>query len=469
MNNNSSKTRLEEIKEGLYRRDAANIPQSKFKMKSNNSSYSRDWQDTTDDEMTISPAKKRFSVFEKVFAVSALFFVAAIAISAILFFSGGNVVSPENVEIGVFGPTGAPAGEELSLQIAITNNNNARIEFTDLLIEYPDGTRKIENTKEKLTRERISLGVIESGETINHIIRAALFGEEGESKKISVVLEYRVESSNAIFTKESEYDVTITSSSVNLSVNMLEEISANQEMAMEIVVKSNSEIPIEDLLLHVYYPFGFEDADFEPEPLYGNSIWKIEDLSPGEEKKISIAGIMRGQDNEEKIFRVEVGKQDDIQEREIAVAYSSVFREVTIKKPFLGASLSLNDSSMDEYITGGNETINGKLVWTNNLSSKIADAIIEVKFEGDVIDKFSVSVEGGNYNSSSNTIKWDKRSLNELESIEAGEGGSVSFILTPKICAIFSLICPLYKEAIPSSIIIVKISNIRFTILIIIS
>jgi len=432
MNNNSSKTRLEEIKEGLYRRDISNAPQSKFRMKSNNSSYNKDWEDPLDDEMTKTHAKKRFSVFEKMLAASILFFVSAAAVAAILFFSGGNVVSSENVKIGVFGPIGVPAGEELSLQVAITNDNNAKIELTDLLIEYPDGTRRTENTKEKLMRERVSLGVIQSGETINHIIRSALYGEEGESKKILVVLEYRVEGSNAIFTKESEYEVTITSSSVNLTVNMLEEISANQEMSMEIVVKSNSETPIEDLLLRVYYPFGFESDDFNPEPLYGNSIWKVKNLSPGKEAVILISGIMRGQDNEEKIFRVEVGKQDDIQEREIGVAYSSVFREVTIKKPFLGAALSLNDSPLDKYVTGGNETIKGKIVWTNNLLSKIADAVIEVKFEGEVLDKFSVYVEGGNYNSSSNTIIWDKRSLEELGSIEAGKGGTTNFSFKAK-------------------------------------
>jgi len=147
---------------------------------------------------------------------------------------------------------------------------------------------------------------------------------------------------------------------------------------------------------------------------------------------VIIKGIMHGQDNEEKIFSASVGKQDAGNEREIATIYSSSFDQLTIKKPFIGVSLTLNGEMAYEYVSGSTDNIKAVLSWTNNLTTRITDAVIEVKLSGEVLNKLSVIANNGNYNSSADMIVWDKSVYPELESLEPGESGRMVFSFSPK-------------------------------------
>ncbi len=433
------KTRIEEAKERLYRRDFKMRRDSTLQdIRVNKQSVPETWDDNKDDKLneeSIEQVRKKnmkLSIFKKMFIASVVFFVIALGIASYFFFSGNNVVSPDNVVIGVRGPASIDGGDELSLKISITNNNNTALKFTDLLVEYPKGTRSADSVSEELLRYRESLDEIGVGESVNKVVRAVLFGEEGQTSNIKITLEYRVDGSNAIFVKEKTYSIKIVSSPVNVSMKMLKEINSNQEMSLEIEVSSNSDSVVKNLVLLADYPSGFKPTSAIPESAYGNNIWKLGDMSPKSKKTIKIIGVMSGQDTEEKIFGINVGKQSPKNEREIAVVYSSSFKSVLIKKPFLGATLLLNGSSENKYTVNDNDIITGTISWINNLPTKIANAVIEVKFDGNILDKFSVSVDGGVYNSSTNTIIWNKNSLPDLASIESGATGRMNFRFSPK-------------------------------------
>jgi len=430
------RNKIEEAKEKLYRRD--------FKMAQDEVSYGTQldkspipetWgDDNIKDKIKESnmQSKSKFSIFKKIFIASIVFFVIALGIASYLFFSGGNIVSSENVDIDVRGPVSIDGGDELSLQISITNDNNTTLKFTDLLVEYPKGTRSADNISEELLRYRESLGEIRAGKNVDKVVKAVLFGEEGQTGDIKITLEYRVEGSNAIFVKEKIYSMNIISSPVNVSMKILKEVNSNQEMSLDIELSSNSDSIVENVALAVDYPFGFEPTNAIPESTYGNNVWEIGDMAADSKKTIKIVGIMRGQDNEEKIFGVSAGKHDPNNNREIVVVYSSTFETVLIKKPFLGVELELNGDKLEEYVVDSKERIVGTLLWVNNLPTKIVDAVIEVKFGGKVLNKFSVSADSGFYNSSSNTIVWNKNSMSELGSIESGETGRMNFMFSSK-------------------------------------
>jgi len=431
MDKGPAKDNLEEMKNELYRRDRVEKTSSvRPEFYSRRPSVSEDWENPTDGTGEESLPKN--TMFKKIFFASFIFFVIAIGIAVFLFARGGNVVSSDNVEINILGPVSVAGGDELSLQIAVTNNNNTPLQLTDLVIEYPEGAHDANNVSQELPRYRTSLGVIKSGETVNEIVRAIFFGEEDSEKTATVSVEYRVEGSNAIFVKSQQYHFTISSSPLSLSVKTLKETNTNQEIEVEVRVASNSDSNIDNIALRVDYPFGFEPSSAEPKPTYGTNIWRLGTIKPEQETIIKIRGVMKAQDNEERVFSVYVGKQDEKDDRKIATVYNSSFEQVLVKKPFLGVDVRLNGAIGEEYSGHSGETITADLTWTNNLSTSITDAVIEAKIDGQALDKFSVSVDRGFYNSTTNTIIWNKTSYNDLASIEPGETGRMSFSFSPK-------------------------------------
>ncbi|MCR4330647.1 MAG: hypothetical protein NUV49_02075 [Patescibacteria group bacterium] len=435
MENDPGKNRIESLKKNLYRRNFRVVERGiGVELPMENTSISSEWTEAKKKEGLFEHEETRMnsSIFKKLFVVSFAFFVIATIVASFLFFGGGNVVSSDNIDIEILGPVSTEGGEELSLQVVITNNNSIPLQFSDLVIEYPPGTHSPENEGKEMPRSRTSLGAIAPGETVNEIVRAVLFGEEGSEKEIHISFEYRVEGSNAIFVKEKTRTVTISSSPINLAVDMLNEVNSNQEIEIKVRVSSNSAATIEDVLLRLEYPFGFEAIDASPRTTYSNNIWSLGDLPPEGETTVIIKGIMRGQDNEEKIFSAYVGKQNTDNEREIATVYSSSFEQLTIKKPFIGVTLELNGEIADEYVVGSTQNIKAVLTWTNNLTTRITDAVIEVKIAGEVLNKLSVIANNGNYNSSVDTIVWDKTTLEELASLEPGATGRMIFNFSPK-------------------------------------
>lgn len=434
MKGDSPKSNIEELKKNLYRRDFKDEQHPvREEFYSRAPSVPKQWGDIADERHR--PQKEEISdtarMLKKILIGSFIFFIAALGIASYLFFGGGNIVSSENVDISVLGPVSIAGGEELSLQISITNKNRAPLQYTDLAVEYPEGTHTPDDVTKDLPRYRTSLGSIKSGETVNHIVRAVLFGEEQSVKRVKFSVEYRVEGSNAIFVKEATYDVTVSSAPINLSLETLTEVNANQEMTLRVQVHSNANISIDNVLVRLEYPFGFEPKSATPKTAYGNNVWDIGTLKPGENVSFEVVGVMRAQDNVKKIFSAHTGIQSSTNEREIATIYSSSFAEVLVKKPFIGVTLALDGDTSDTHIVSPGVPVKGELTWMNNLTTQIADAVIEVNIDGDTIGKNSITVDRGFYNSNTNIITWNKTSLGELAVIEPGAVGRMNFSFTP--------------------------------------
>jgi len=428
--------RLERMKKNLYRRfgdDILNKKEKDFHLYEKEYDIPETW-DNLDTETTMPKQKtshiesrwpKRFLVF------SALFFVIALIAAGAMFFLGGNTVSSKNIGVEISGPVSVAAGEELSLQISVENNNALPIEFTDLLVSYPAGTRGVDDVTKELPRFRMSLGTIDSGEVVHEVARSVLFGEENSQQKIFVTLEYRVDGSNAIFVKEAEYVVSISSAPIRVSVDTIKEVSINQEMTLEVTVASASEVTAKDLLLKIEYPFGFELTDASANPIFGENTWSLGDIPVGSKRTIQITGIMRGQNEEAKVFRVIAGARSLSDETAIGVAYTTLFQEVRLREPFLGTRISINGEDNENYVARSDENIRVVIDWENTLSSRITNGVIEVSLSGEALDRQSVSARDGIYDSIRNVVVWDRKSMPELANIESGKSGNVRFSFRP--------------------------------------
>lgn len=367
----------------------------------------------------------------KIFTVSLIFFVIALGVAAFVFLGGGNLVSSRNVDIKVFGPISVPGGQEVSLDINILNNNNVDLNSAVLLMEYPDGTRSPSDLSKEFGREKFDLGVVKSGQSYRQPVSLVFFGEKESVKTIKISLEYRVENSSALFYKEKTHEVVISSAPIILTPTYPKEVNSNQDINFNLEVVSNSKDTLDTFLVEVDYPFGFIFESASPEPQFGDNVWRFERLASGAKRTISIKGKVVGQNNEEKIFKVIAGSPSEDDERRVAVPLSELTEAIVVRKPFIGLEAIVDGQSGNANIKNGNSA-SAEVVVTNNLASKLFNAVVEVEFSGPAFDRYSVfPSSNGFFQSSNNTILWDKRSIPEFAEMNPGSKMRLSFRFVP--------------------------------------
>ena len=372
-------------------------------------------------------------IFKNFFLFSIAFFILTLLYASYVFFAGGNSVSKDNIDISVLGNNFVAGGEELSLIIGIANKNTSPLDLVDLVVEYPkSSTNGAVDSALQMERYRESLGTIPAGAVRNENVKLVLFGEQGSTILMKISIEYRVEGSNAIFVKEKPYEVSINSTPINLSIDAPDSISPNQDVILNIKATLNATKPLSKILIKLDYPVGFQFSSSTPSPTLGNNIWNLGDLSPGAERSISITGKMLDVfEGEEKIFRVWSGTQSKSDKSAIDVIFNSSMHAILIKKPFLEAKLFINGLYQREHAIDSKTAVRGEVHWTNNLDTNINDLEIRAKILGNALDRKTIGVTQGFYNSSENVIIWDKNSIDKFKEINPGDSGSVTFSLSP--------------------------------------
>ncbi len=423
---NEEKTKIEGVKEELYSKKTDGIflkKRHELKEKAPILNTSSTWAE--DQEKT--PSKIQIP-YSKVLLGAFIFFILATGFTIFKYFIGSNTVSGDNINILISGPVSVAGGEILPLDLKIQNNNSTDLKAVNLRIDYPDGTRSSEDLSSDMKRYTENLGDLMIGKNVERIIKTVLFGEENTQKIIKVTVEYRVAGSNAIFSKEKDYTVLISSSPVNITVDGPDEVNANQGTDFFINIKSNSLTIIKNLILKADYPFGFNLTSTNPKPsLSDGNIFILGDLAPGAERSIRVSGIFQGQNGEERDLKFTVGNPDTNDNKSISTPFAAITKIVNLKQSFIGLDFLINQNADKEISIDAGSKASANISWQNNLPENVYNVVIKVKFIGNALDKTSINTSDGFYNSSDNSITYDKNKIPELGTVGPGAEGNMGF------------------------------------------
>lgn len=418
---------IDELEKKLYSPNQSLIQKERKPLRPKEYDVAQDWPtehlDTKD--ISLGDNEKKPNWFFRLFIITLLFFLGALAYVGVKMYLNSGI-NASNVDILVNAPLTVGAGEAFDFEISIQNKNQLGMRYIDAEVQFPDGTRSVNDiaTDYKNTKENIeSIGV---GEIIKRNYSALLFGEEGEKKEVTVFLTYQVDGSTVIFKKEKRFDVVLKSTPVRLTVTNVKEITSGQELAFTIELVSNSTQTLKNVMVQAVYPFGFSYTSSSLAPKEDKKTWVIPSLAPKETVTFTVKGKIEGQNKDDKFFNFSVGLEDK-DKKDLQVVFSKKDTTVAIARPFLELNFAIDNNSADIISVDPGRGQTAVISFKNNTDSPIRNATISLKIDGDSIPEESVYVSDGFYQSLSDTVTWDYTTTNKLALIPIGSSGSVSF------------------------------------------
>lgn len=369
---------------------------------------------------------KRFNFGFIIFMIVFFFFVGAAFYTYISLSQGTNTISTSKIDLKITGPVSVKSGEITDFIVDITNNNTTELILSDLIVQYPDGSKSPIDRTLDLNNERISVGTIKPGETIRRKNSIVFFGEQNVKKNIRYSYEFNINDSSTIFKTEKDTGVFIAGSPVTITVNNIKEINNNQELIFDIKLESNTEDVLKNLQLKVEYPFGYRLLESSPKPDSDNNTWSFDSMESLSSTSIKLKGKFVGEVNVDKNFRFILGVEDS-KTKEMLTVLTTQDNLVEIRKPFVITKLLIDGDSAENKPVTYDQNLKSDLVITNNLPDAITDVVVEVLLGGVLIDRRSINSNDGFYDSNRDLILWDQ-SLNQgLIKIPPGESREISF------------------------------------------
>ena len=427
------KGRLERLKRSLYSRDSSAVPTEKRTPISETdvTEVKNSWGTPSSFDLPKeSMTRKNNSFFNKFLITSVIFFAVALGAAAFIILGGFNSISSNNVDIKITGPNTISSGEELDLDLSVVNGNRTDLQKVNLFVQYPDGTQVSDKSGKSLSRDEAVLDTIAVGGSKDYTAKALLFGQKDEVKTITLRVEYNVAGSNAVFSKEKTYAVSISSSPLLLNVISPAQINSGQEVTLSMDVTSNSSVPVQNVLAKVSYPYGFtyESSSIAPISASGNTVWNLGDLKNGDKKTLTITGTLVGQDMEDRSFNISVGSGGDASAKDFTIALASSQATVGIRKSFFGLSVATSNNPNNVGNIG--QSVPVTINWQNTLPDQVVNGSVTAKLSGNVFDVSKVvASNGGFFRSLDNTILWSNTTTGSLAQMAPDESGNLSFSL----------------------------------------
>lgn len=470
-----SQEQIDSMRKRLYDRSGVEGGQIRHRLTDTQVDVRRDWvrsepvepattdlraglEVTVNDPLVIDKAlarksRRRYRAF--VLIGSLFIFISVAVVSSLFLYFGGNQISSANIDVVVVGPASIGGGEVISAQIGVTNQNTVPITGVTLIVKYPPGTRTIGEDQRNLYEERIPLPDISPGEVRNESVKLAVFGEENDEKSITATLEYRIEGSSGTFYKDSEpMTFRISSSPLVLRVESIEKVSSGQLVDITLTAVSNASSPLYDVLVSAEFPNGFTFENSEPEPVFGQNVWRIDKLLPEESVTIKVQGIVNGLNEETFRVNFSAGPADVNNAYIVGATLADARTEFTIERPFIDIDIDINGTTNGVAIISEAQSAEVVVDITNTLDETVYDMVVEVIPEGNALDERSIRSNQGFYDSNNEKVRWEVSNNSSFSQVLPGDSRSLQFVVVPsaiRTTASFNMIVNVYARRVSES------------------
>lgn len=367
------------------------------------------------------PSSRGISVFgrRKIARWLTITIILTTSLAVFIFWRGFFSFTKGRVEVTITGPNQVVAGEQVSWEVEIRNNNRNALEDGKIEFIFPKNSLDPED-ETLLNRDIEDIGTLNPGQSARLEFSAIVIGGEGFERDIEAIFTFRPAGSSLIFQQKAENSLTIEHLPIRLLVNGPPKSVSGDTISISLQAFNESSRSFKNMRIRVEYPSGFRFEE-SSEPLEEfNTVWQIGEILPQERKEIELTGMVTGLEGEGKIFRAFLEGQDPISWQ--------VYKETAFRSDLAVVPLDLSIKLLEEE--NGAVSVDKKLTyeisWKNNFDVPLSGLTLSVALDGEMFDLPTLDTNGI-FNSNSKTINWTQIQEPKLRTTIPNDSGKVSF------------------------------------------
>ncbi len=363
-----------------------------------------------------------------------VFLVLALCATIVGFFvfNRRNTFKEEKVGFSYTGATQAVSGDAFTLKLRYRNQGAVALTESVVDVTYPDGftytSSNIGTSAEYHNQWQIADLLPGDEKTLE--ITGTLVGEVGTSRKFSATVSYRPANFNSEFQKNIDWEVVITSTSLEVEFKGSREVIAGQEVGYELSYQNTSTRDMTNLKITPRWPEGFTLSSSNPE-LDLTGTWQVGTLAAGSKKTISFAGKFVGETGTQKQLDFKFGLVQSDGSENIQAEQSFL---ILLIAPQLQVTTSLNADTQTQAVDWG-DTLSYSVGLNNAGDVKIDQGVVKLTLtylvngqtsSEEFID-WSTLVNSNKASRDGLVIQWNKDAVSELEALKPGDKVNVAF------------------------------------------
>ena len=359
------------------------------------------------------PLKRTFSFFSiGLFTFSLIMMISAITYAYYSFTTGGYSIRQDKIILTLEIPTLTSAGQDLTGQIIVGNENRSMFKEAYVTLE----TQDMGGEPAKILSQ-IQIGDVNVGDKIYKNISLNLSGLEGEEKTVSAILYYKVPQTESTFQKIASQKVLITKSPVVMSIVGPKELSVAQDGEYLVTVRGISKV-IPSLLLTLDTPKFMKvlKANF---PEVAKGVYSLGPINEGDERVFKFTGAFNDVQELGEKFTIKI-RAGSGEENEVKAYFAESTYGLSLQKNPISIQLVGTNNQKGDKITFTGKQPKLNLVITNNGTVRVKDVDMQIKFSGGLFNSKAVNVDGAVYDSSSFTATANGSNNESLREIDPG-------------------------------------------------
>ena len=328
------------------------------------------------------------------------------------------------VELGVVVPQGQmELGVPFEMELTLANNSANALKNVRVQMELPDNVLFVDKPDERIIIRGI--GDMVNGRVHRETFKVVAVPGEDPSYKIEAVVYYVPASISANLQRRAEAAVGVRSPDASLELSVPERIFSGEEFTANVFYRNNLEPKDGNYTLELKISHPPEAADIarSPEPKGEGSNWRLEETGL-REGSAALRGRIELPD--EATFAITAQLVMKILGKEFPVISNA--KNISINPSPLAFKITL--ASGKQKVAPGEE-LTYIIQYRNNATVPLEDAVITAGLKGEMFNIGTLETNGA-ADLLTGTLLWSPLQIKELEILEPGEGGQVSFAIKVK-------------------------------------
>ncbi|MFC1598352.1 CARDB domain-containing protein [Patescibacteria group bacterium] len=269
------------------------------------------------------------------------------------------------------------SGDVVTIEVEYENKKNVALSTGTIEVIYPDGFYFQSASPEASAESNrlFEIKNVQPGAGGKIRITGQLVGVKGEDKEITALMTYQPKNFSHDFQETAEATVHITSSIVELNVDVPSQVQSGQEMTYKVEFTNTAKLPLQNVKILMGYPEGFTYSSSSLEPHGINTEWRIESLEPNETQTLSIDGTIEGESGDTKEFNFQLGLIELDNTFNVQMEQTSL---VVIVNPEIDLSIEASD-----LVRPGDE-VPVKVTVKNTSEAELSDVKVKLEMDGEL-------------------------------------------------------------------------------------